>query len=312
MAVKFHGIIPAHLLPFDNEFAMDEAGLRRHVRRLIDTEGVTGVTTVAHASEVASLTDDEQLRLLEIVLDEVGGTKQVIAGIYDTDNRSAARRAAALTAAGADALLVFPCASWDMGHQGRPEMARGYFADIAESTDLPMIAFVYPTFSDLHIPTDSLVQICAEVPNVAAVKEWSNDAAVYERNFRELKALDKEIAVLSSYSKALLQSLIIGADGILSGHGSVIAHLQSQLFSAVQRGDIPAARGVAARIYASTSRVYKEPFLDGHNRMKMCLHLLGEFDSPIARRPLMPLSDQERAELAASLKAAQITAPAMS
>jgi 4-hydroxy-tetrahydrodipicolinate synthase len=155
------------------------------------------------------------------------------------------------------------------------------------------------------------VQICAEVPNVAAVKEWSNDAAVYERNFRELKALDKEIAVLSSYSKALLQSLIIGADGILSGHGSVIAHLQSQLFSAVQRGDIPAARGVAARIYSSTSRVYKEPFLDGHNRMKMCLHLLGEFDSPIARRPLMPLSDQERAELAASLEAAQITAPAM-
>ena len=34
---------------------------------------------------------------------------------------------------------------------------------------------------------------------VVAIKEWTNDIVLYERNYRALKALDKDIAVLSSF-----------------------------------------------------------------------------------------------------------------
>jgi 4-hydroxy-tetrahydrodipicolinate synthase len=292
------GVIPAHLLPFDESLAIDEICLRRHIRHLIDTDGVTGITTVAHASEVASLSDDEQRQLLDLVIDEVAGQVPVIAGVYDTDNARAMQRARRFEAAGADALLIFPPATWDMGHTQLPEMAAGYFSDIAEATALPMIVFVYPTFSGLHIPTDNLVRICADVPNVIAVKEWSNDIITYERNYRQLKQLDKRISVLSSFSKALLPSLVVGADGILSGHGSTVAALHVALFRAVQAGDLGEARAVSDRLYASTSRIYKDPFLNGHNRMKTTLNLLGEFDCALGRPPYVPISDEEREVLA--------------
>jgi len=176
----------------------------------------------------------------------------------------------------------------------RPEMAYAHYAAIAEATSLPMIAFVYPATSGLRIETDALIKICDEIDNVIAIKEWSNDIVVYERNYRELKALDKEISILSSFSKSLLASLCVGADGILSGHGSLIADLHVEIFEAVKRGDLTAARRTSDRIYPLTQIFYTEPFLDGHNRMKEALAILGRIDEANVRSPLRRISGRER------------------
>ena len=288
------GVIPANLLPFDADLQIDEGNYRRHIRYLVDTEGVSGITTNAHASEVATLTFEEQRRSLNITLDEVAGKVPVICGVYADGTDKAAEIAKAAEREGADCLLVFPSAVFDYGSQMRPEMAHGHYATIAEATSLPMIAFVYPTTSGLRIATDALVKICGEIDNVIAVKEWSNDIVAYERNYRALKALDKEISVLSSFSKALLASLCVGADGILSGHGSLIADLHVEIFDAVKRGDLAAARRVSDRIYPLVEVFYADPFLDGHNRMKEALAILGRIDEAHVRPPLRRISNAER------------------
>ena len=291
------GVIPANLLPFDADLKIDEGNYRRHIRYLMDTEGVSGITTNAHASEVATLTLGEQQRSLNITLDEVAGEVPVICGVYEVGTDKAAEIAKTAEREGADALLIFPSAVFDYGSQMRPEMAYGHYATIAEATSLPMIAFVYPTTSGLRIETDALVKICGEIDNVIAIKEWSNDIVAYERNYRALKALNKEISVLSSFSKALLASLCVGADGILSGHGSLIADLHVEIFDAVRRGDLAAARRVSDRIYPLVRVFYAQPFLDMHNRMKEALAILGRIDESHVRPPLRRISDAQREEI---------------
>jgi 4-hydroxy-tetrahydrodipicolinate synthase len=291
------GVIPANLLPFDADLKIDEGNYRRHIRYLMDTEGVSGITTNAHASEVATLTLGEQQRSLNITLGEVAGKVPVICGVYEDGTNKAAEIARMAEREGADSLLIFPSAVFDYGSQMRPEMAYGHYATIAEATSLPMVAFVYPTTSGLRIETDALIRICGEVENVIAVKEWSNDIVTYERNYRALKALDKEISVLSSFSKALLASLCVGADGILSGHGSLIADLHVEIFDAVKRGDLAAARQVSDRIYPLVNVFYAAPFLDMHNRMKEALAILGRIDEAHVRPPLRRISDAERGEI---------------
>ena len=291
------GVIPANLMAFDADLQIDETNYRRHIRYLVDTPGVTGLTTNAHASEVATLTLEEQQRSLDITLDEVAGRVPIICGVYEDGTHKAAEIAKMAERQGADCLLMFPSAVFDFGHQLRPEMAYRHIATIAETTNLPIIVFVYPATSGLHIPTDNLVKICDEVDNVIAIKEWSNDISIYERNYRELKALDKNISVLSSFSKSLLASLCIGADGILSGHGSVIADLHVEMFDAVKHGDLEGARRVADRIYPVVQVTYAEPFLDGHNRMKEALAILGRIDEAHVRPPLQRISDAERREI---------------
>jgi 4-hydroxy-tetrahydrodipicolinate synthase len=288
------GVIPANLMAFDADLEIDERNYRRHLRYLIDTPGVTGITTNAHASEVATLTFDEQQRSLDITLDEAAGAVHVVCGVYQDGTHKATRIAKMAERQGADCLLVFPSAIFDFGHQLRPEMAYRHIAQIAEATSLPLIVFVYPVSSGLHIATDSLVKICDEIDSVIAVKEWSNDIGVYERNWRELGALDKEISLLSSFSKSLLASLCVGADGILSGHGSVIADMHVQMFDAVNRANLEEARRVADRIYPVVQVTYAEPFLDGHNRMKEALAILGRIDEAHVRPPLRRISEAER------------------
>ncbi|MCW2567654.1 MAG: dihydrodipicolinate synthase [Mycobacterium sp.] len=292
--MRLSGVIPAHLLPFTADLQIDEPNLRRHLRALLDVEGINGMTTVAHASEVATLTTDEQRRVLDIVIDEVGGRVPVVSGVYQDGSAKAARIAAQAEEAGADALLVFPSGVYEGGSQLRPEMAYGHFAEIASATALPIIAFVYPATSGLRIGTDALVRICSEIDNVVAVKEWSNDIVVYERNLRALKSLDKDITVLSSFSRSLLASLVLGSDGILSGHGSVVADLHVSLFRAVEKQDLAEARRVWDRLQPVVEVCYDDPFLDGHNRMKVALELLGRIDAAHVRPPLQPLSGAER------------------
>src|SRR5215213_2022800 len=291
------GVIPANLLPLNAGLEIDEVNYRRHIRHLIDTDGVTGITTNAHASEVATLTPEEQQRVLNLTLDEVASKVPVISGVYEDGSHKAAQIAKAAERDGADCLLIFPSAVFDYGSQMRPEMAYGHYATIAEATSLPMIAFVYPTTSGLRIETDALVKICGEIDNVIAIKEWSNDIVAYERNYRALKALNKEISVLSSFSKALLASLCVGADGILSGHGSLIADLHVEIFDAVKRGDLAAARRMSDRIYPLVQVFYAEPLLDMHNRMKEALAILGRIDEAHVRPPLRRISDAERGEI---------------
>ncbi|HYM82059.1 MAG TPA: dihydrodipicolinate synthase family protein [Candidatus Limnocylindria bacterium] len=238
-------------------------------------------------------------------VDEIAGKVPVICGIYEDGSHKAAALAHG-RARGRRLPARVPSAVFAMGSEQRPEMAFAHHATVAEATSLPFVVFAYPASSGLHLETDNLLRICAEIDNVVAVKEWTNDIVRHERNLRALKALDKPISVLSSFSTGLLASLCVGADGILSGHGSVIADLHVALFEAVERSDIEAAHRLAERIFTLARVFYGDPFLDGHNRMKEALVLLDRVDEAHLRPPLQRISAHERERIAAAVAEARL------
>ena len=67
------GVIPAVLLPFDSDLQIDDPAYRSHLRDVAAVDGISALTINAHASEVHALSFDEQKRVLDITLDEVGG-----------------------------------------------------------------------------------------------------------------------------------------------------------------------------------------------------------------------------------------------
>ena len=108
-----HGVIPALLLPFFDDLAIDEASFRRHLADIATVPGLSAVTVNAHASEVASCSFDEQRRVLEIADDEIGARLPIINGIYAEGSLEAARLARMAHEGGASALLVFPPGPFD-------------------------------------------------------------------------------------------------------------------------------------------------------------------------------------------------------
>ena len=227
-----HGVIPATLAAFDADYKFDWAETRKHLAFAADVEGVTAITVNGHASEVHACTLDEQTRMMDESADEVGDRMPLICGVYADGSHIAADIARMADARGASALLCFPPGSMGMGGiQRRPEMGIAHMKMIADATDLPMIVFQYG--NELAYPLDTLVQICEAVPNVKAIKDWS-PPQVHDRHIKTLHGLSRRINVLSTNSAWLMSSLVMGADGLLSGAGSVIADLQAALFRAVQ------------------------------------------------------------------------------
>lgn len=287
------GVIPATLLCFNDDLSIDEVSSRKHLSEVANVSGISAITVNGHASEVGSCTFEEQARILDFSLAEAGDRVPIISGVYADGSLEAAKLAKAWDKAGASALLVFPSNVFGMGGFQRPEMAIEHFKCIADATDLPLIAFVYPVQSNLHFSFDGLIQLFDEVPTVKAIKDWCNDPKQHERHIREFQSRPHPVNVLTTHSSWLMSSLSLGAAGLLSGAGSVIAPLQVALFEAIQRDDLAGAREINDKLYPFQQAFYAEPFLDMHNRMKQLLCFKGDVPNAIVRPPLISLSSSE-------------------
>src|SRR5258706_14857382 len=76
------GVIPACLLPFREDFSIDEAGFRKHLNDVAAVDGITAVTGNAHASEGASCSFDEQIRVMELTGAPPRGRPPIVMGVY--------------------------------------------------------------------------------------------------------------------------------------------------------------------------------------------------------------------------------------
>jgi 4-hydroxy-tetrahydrodipicolinate synthase len=306
--LTFSGILPANILPFTSEHAVHEPDYRRHLRWLADARGVTGIVCNGHAAEVSSLSREERRRTLAIAAEEVGARLPVIAGVYAENTREAIALARDAQAEGAKGLLLFPPTVFMWGGREHPEMVYRHVAAIAEGVPLPLVIFQYPPASGLGYTTEILVRL-VEIPTVVAVKEWSNDIVAFERNLRAIRATGRPVAVLSSFTMSLLASFLLGADGAISGMGSVTADLQAEMFAQVQRGNLEAARAIHDRLDPLVRAFYAPPFLDMHNRMKEALAMLGRIERAVVRPPLLPIGEAERAAIRSALAATGLLPP---
>ena len=303
---KLEGVIPATLLAFDKDFQINEKASRKHIKECALTDGISAITVNGHSSEIHACNFEEQKRILSFSLEEVGDFIPVINGVYADGSIEAAKIARMSDTTGASALLCFPPQSMAMGGHLRPEMALEHFKRIADATDLPLICFNYPSAGNLTYPFDTLLKLFETVPTIKAIKDWSNDPMIHEKHIKTFQNLSNPVNVLTTHSSWLMSSLVMGARGLLSGAGSVIASLQVELFNAVQFKNLEIAQRINDQMFPLAQAFYSPPFLDMHNRMKEVLVLTGKMEEAIVRPPLMKLSSMEINKLKKAVELSKI------
>ncbi len=299
-----HGVIPAILLPFNDDLSIDERSFRAHIRDVGGTEGISALTINAHSTEVASCSFDEQRRVLDIAQDEIGDRLPLVHGIWADGSLEAARIAKMAAAGGASALLVFPPAPFTMG-QNAEDGARALPAHrrrVRPAADRVSVS----AGDGARLSKGHAAQLCDEVPTLRAIKDWSNNVPQHEWHVRTLQALPRPVNVLTTHSAWLFSSLVLGCNGLLSGSGSVIADLQARLFRAVQANDLAEAKRINDRIDPLARVFYADPAVDMHNRMKEALVLLGKLPRAVVRPPLVKLGEPEIARIRQALVEASL------
>jgi 4-hydroxy-tetrahydrodipicolinate synthase len=310
MALNLDGLIPATVLPMHADGSIDEPALRRYITWVVE-QGPVALAINVDTGEGPHLTHDEKVRIIQVVRDLTD--LPIIAGLAGPSTDAAVRQARDFKAAGADALLVFPIPAY-LSEPLDVRIPVAYHAAIAE-VGLPLILFqLQPALGGVNYEAE-VIEAMARVVGVVAIKEASFDARRFVNTARLLERIPPKITLLTGNDNFILESFMLGATGALIGFGAVMTREQVDMIRAWQEGRTDDAMALGRRVQRLADVVFAAPVGDYRVRLKECLRILGVLESAHVRRPLLPISDDERDHLAAVLEEVGLlpapTAPAM-
>src|SRR5262245_52461773 len=239
MSRSFAGAGVALVTPFTRDGGLDEAALRRLVKRQVDG-GIDVLVPCGTTGESATMSGDEQARVIEITIHEAGGRVPVLAGTGSNDTRAAiekTRRAAALGVQGV--LCVGPYYNKPTG-----EGFFRHFSAIADASSVPVVFYNVPGRTGSNIDVKTQLRLAGH-PNISAVKEASGSLAQVMEILRDRPA---GFEVLSGDDALTLSFMAHGAEGVISVAANQVPGPMHELAAACARGDFRAARSIHDRL----------------------------------------------------------------
>jgi 4-hydroxy-tetrahydrodipicolinate synthase len=286
----------ALVTPFTAGGAVDEAGVRRLARRQID-EGIHFLVPCGTTGESPTLSREEHLRVVEIVVDEARGRVPVLAGAGGYNTHEVAELAQAAEALGATGILsVTP-------YYNKPTQAGliAHYRSIASSTGLPIIVYNVPGRTGCNVEPKTLAQL-AEVPNIVGVKEASGNMT---QMCEVCRVVPDDFIVLSGDDALTLPLMAVGGKGLISVASNVVPGPIAQMVEAAERGDFASARAAHARLLP----LMLANFLESNPiPVKAAMAALGLVEERY-RLPMVPPAEATRTRLHAVLADLQL-APA--
>jgi len=207
--MRFEGAFTAMITPFIGD-RLDEEGFVRNIKKQIDA-GITGLVFLGTTGEDVTLSDEEQMRVMEIGIRETKGKALVLIGTGSNSTKKTIEKTKKAQAMGADAaLIVTP-------YYNRPtqEGIFRHFESISQHSDLPLFAYNILSRTGTNIETSTLLRI-AGLPNVVGVKEASGNIVQMGDVIKTIKRKYPAFSVLSGDDILTLPLMALGGSGIIS------------------------------------------------------------------------------------------------
>jgi 4-hydroxy-tetrahydrodipicolinate synthase len=169
MSANLGAILTAMVTPFDANLRVDEDAGVRLMRHLV-THGSDGLVVCGTTGEAATLTDEEQLRMIQLAVQEMRGQCTIVAGVGSNDTQHAIKLTEAATEIGPDALL-------SMNPYYVKPSRRGivrHFEEVDRATNLPILLYNIPQRTAQDMPNDLLAEL-AQLEHVIGVKQANHD-----------------------------------------------------------------------------------------------------------------------------------------
>jgi 4-hydroxy-tetrahydrodipicolinate synthase len=288
MRPAWTGLGTALVTPFKADGSLDEPGIRRLAQRQVE-EGVHFVVPCGTTGESPTLTREEHLRVVELVVDAVGGRVPVLAGAGGYNTHEVVELARALEHLGAQGILsVTP-------YYNKPTqdgLVKHYEA-IAAGTSLPVIVYNVPGRTGCNVEPRTLARMAA-VPTIVGVKEASGNMT---QICEVMRLVPDDFIVLSGDDAMALPVMSIGGRGVISVASNVVPGAMAGLVEAAERGDFAAARSAHQRLikFMLVNFVESNPI-----PVKAAMAMLGLLQEHY-RLPMVPPSDGSRTKIAEAL-----------
>jgi 4-hydroxy-tetrahydrodipicolinate synthase len=282
---KLARVLTAMVTPFAEDLSVDYTKARALARRLVQS-GSDGLVVSGTTGESPTLSHEEKLELFEVVLDEVGDEAVVFAGTGTNDTRASIEMTRDAERVGVHgAMLVTP-------YYNKPPQAGLYrhFAQIAESTGLPLLVYNVPGRTSVNLAADTMARLARDFDNIVAVKEASG---VLEQVAEIRSKAPDGFVIYSGDDNMTIPIMSVGGDGIVSVASHVAGLAMQEMIAAFVAGDTARAGALHRRLLP----LFKVIFVTTNPiPIKAALALAG-FDAGPLRPPLVEAAEAERAQI---------------
>ncbi|MEV7685499.1 dihydrodipicolinate synthase family protein [Streptomyces bungoensis] len=297
------GVVPPVCTPLTPDREVDVPSLLRLAGHLTEA-GVHGLFLLGSTSEAAYLTDRQRRQVVEAVVGHVGGQLPVLAGAIDMTTPRVLDHVRAVTAAGAEAVVV----TAPFYARTHPSEIVHHYRRTAAASPVPVIAYDIPVSVHTKLPADLVLGLAADGV-LAGVKDSSGDLGAFREVVTGARAL-AGFSVLTGSELLVDAALAVGADGAVPGLANVDPHGYVRLYRLCRAGDWEGARAEQERLCALFGMVRAgDPARMGAGSsalgaFKAALHLRGVIDCAVTAEPQVPLSGDEVAKVGKYLAAA--------
>ncbi|AJR05307.1 putative dihydrodipicolinate synthase [Photobacterium gaetbulicola Gung47] len=282
---RFIGAYTTIITPFDEKNNIDEVSLRKLVEFQISS-GVKRICPNGVTGEAAALTDEEKIRVTEIVFDQSRGRAMVIPDIGTECLQRTIDLAQRVEKIGVEAVLAFTPYLDPPTTRGMKE----YFLALADSISIPLMIHNLPGRTTIDISPQTVNEL-AEHPRIIGIKEGNQDMVRMGNLISLVK--NKDFVVLSGNDFMALLTLLLGGHGHISVAANVIPRQSIAIVDAALNNDFVTARD----LYTKYHDFFKGIYLSTNPIALKSAFSLIHFDVGNPRLPLTPLEESKEDEL---------------
>src|SRR5437016_317542 len=280
------GCATALVTPFKTDGSIDEDRMRALVDRQIDG-GVRLLVPCGTTGESATMTEEEDARVIALTIEVARDRAKVIAGAGSNSTASAIEYSKRALDASADAVLQV--APWY--NKPTQEGLYAHFRAIAEAVSgLPIMLYNVPGRTSSNIAAQTTLRLARDCENIVAIKEASGNLTQIMEILRERPA---NFSVLSGDDAVTLPLIALGAEGIVSVASNEIPDLMSQMTNFALDGKWNEARALHYRILPLMEVNFIE---SSPGPVKAAMAMMGLLEENF-RLPLVPITEKSRARV---------------
>lgn len=276
----FTGCITALVTPLRNG-GLDEEALRRLVDEQI-AAGIDGLVPVGTTGESPTLSFEEHIRVIKVVVEQARKRVPVIAGTGANATREAIELSRAAREVGADGMLqVTP-------YYNKPTQDGLYrhFKAIVDEAPLPTVVYNVPGRTGCDLLPETVERLC-DIPLIVGVKEATGSA---QRAAQIIARVGDRLAVLSGDDATAFPLYALGGKGVISVVSNVAPADMSAMWDAAAAGDWARARALHYKLFPLSEGLFIEA---NPIPVKAALAMMGRIADEI-RPPLYPMTGANR------------------
>ncbi|HOK57120.1 MAG TPA: dihydrodipicolinate synthase family protein [bacterium] len=291
---KLDGLLPAIVIPYKENYEVDEEVLRKYVEWISKFE-IKGLVINSDAGEGHFLTHEERKRNIKIIKEIIGDKIPLISGLGGQTTKDVIESGKEFKDLGVNYFLVFPHPAFK-GGPAKDNLIIKYHEEISK-IGIGMIIFqLQEALGGTFYHFETLKEL-VEIENVVAIKEATFDALKFKETVDFLNTLSKKIEILTGNDNFIPESFLLGADGALIGFGSIFTDIQVDVIKKIKEKKFDEGLNLFRKIEKICVYCFKRPVRDYRARIKEFLVCMGIFKNSLVRSPLLPLSKEEKEEI---------------